>query len=201
MGSGFFFSPGLSLKFVSGGRNLRIGSVGAKDQGRISEGLTRMSPESIRNRFLGSKSGFTPTELKELTELDGNTHYAIGVEDIEADRGVAVIRLARSREDSEQAEVAITVIDGYQKLGLGTVLLSLLILAASERGLARLSFTFLPTNEGIQKLVRKFGPPELGQSSRETQQWVLTLGQVNLVSLKARLATFLPEIGRFHLET
>ncbi len=201
MGSGYFFSPGLSLEVVCGGRNLRIGSVRAEDRGLISEGLSRMSPESIRNRFLASKRGFTDEELSELTELDGKNHYAIGVEEVGANRGIAVIRLARSLDDPLEAEVAITVIDGHQKQGLGTLLLSLLILAAAERGIARLSFTFLPTNEGIQKLVSKFGHLRIGTNTRDTRQMLLDMGQLDLGELMARLKPCLPEIGNFHLET
>ncbi len=160
-----------------------------------------MSPESIRNRFLGSKSGFTDEELSELTELDGRNHYAIGVEEISAKRGVAVIRLARSLEDPAEAEVAITIVDGYQKQKLGTLLLGLLILAATERKVASLSFTFLPTNEGIQKLVAKFGHPSRGANTQDTRQLLLDLGQLDLALLKERLVPCLPEIGNFHLET
>ncbi len=114
---------------------------------------------------------------------------------------MAVIRLVRSSVAPEEAEVPVTIIDEYQRRGFGSLLLGLLILAAAERGFARLSLTFLPTNEGIRRPVEKFGPARAGARSRDAVQLFLELGDLDLAGIRARLALYLPEIGDFRLET
>lgn len=198
-----FFDSGFRLEFDWKEKfHLRVGSVTPQSKKQISDGLRDMSPESIRYRFLGSKKEFSEKELQYLTVLDGWNHYAIGIEEREKmKRGVAIIRLVRSSDDPKEAEVAITIIDEYQKMGLGTLLLDLTILAATEREIERLSFTFLPQNDGIQKLIERAGVPVRGPQSHDYIQLFLELKTIDTGRIKARLQKTLPETETFHLKT
>src|SRR5690606_37675640 len=95
-----FFHPKMSFDFDwKEIYHLRVGSVLPHNKKQISEGLRDMSPESIRNRFSGSKRDFSEQELQYLTVLDGQNHYAIGVEERDhLKRGVAIIRMVRSSQ-------------------------------------------------------------------------------------------------------
>lgn len=167
---------------------LRAGSLGPKNQKQISEGLRSMSPESIRNRFLGSKKEFSDQEIKYLTELDGWNHYAIGIEERnEFQRGIAVVRLVRSSTISTEAEIAITIIDEFQRMGLGGILMDCIILAAIERNIENLSFSFMPQNEGIIKLIERSGFPILGPHTKDTIQYFLNLKTINQNQIKSRI--------------
>jgi GNAT superfamily N-acetyltransferase len=195
-----FFCPDLVADFEwRGVYALRAGSVRPQNKKQISEGLRDMSPESIRNRFLGSKRDFSEQELKYLTVLDGWNHYAFGVEELEGKRrGVAVIRLVRSSFDIYEAEVAITIIDEYHKIGLGTLLIDCIILAAKERAIRKLSFTFLPQNEAIMRLISKAGVPIHGPQFKDYVQMFLDIEAMDEEVVKARLRPNLPMIENFH---
>lgn len=198
-----FFTPAFSQEFHWKGQyHLRVGSVRPHNKEQIKEGLRDMSPESIRYRFLGSKKEFSDKELQYLTELDGWNHYAIGIEEMSGHhRGVAIIRLVRSGENPVEAEIAITIIDEYQKKGLGTLLMDLIYLAALERNIQRLSFTFLPQNEGIVHLINKSGAKYTREHTHYYVQLYLDLKSIRLEDVKSRLQKILPATGTFHLKT
>jgi GNAT superfamily N-acetyltransferase len=188
-----FFTPDLQMDFDWKEKfHLRAGSVRPHNRKQISEGLRDMSPETIRNRFLGSKREFSEKELQYLTVLDGWNHYALGIEEREGKkRGVGIVRLVRSSHSETEGEIAITIIDEYHRLGLGSFLMDLIILAASERKFETLSFTFLPQNEAIQKLIHRVGTPIMGPQNKDYVQMFLDLKMINVEEVRARLKTIL----------
>lgn len=180
----------------------RIGPVLPINRGQLSRGLKDLSSESIRNRFLGSKKEFSSAELEYLTNLDGWDHYAIGIEEREKPfRGVSIARLVRSPIDTSEAEVAITIIDEFQGMGLGTLQIQLIALAAYERNLARLTFTSLPQNNGMLKLIQKIGVAHVSASAMDYVQLTMEMSSVNIEKIKSQLLPLLPAIGTFRLKT
>jgi GNAT superfamily N-acetyltransferase len=199
-GVDLFFHPYFQTDLNWKGYLLHLGSVHPTNKLQISNALRDLSHESIRNRFLGTKKEFSENELNYLTVLDGWNHYAIGIEEKDhggRGRGVGLIRLARSDEKMKEAEVAITIIDEYQNLGLGTLLLDMIILAAIERDIEKLAFTFLPQNTGIIKLISKAGTPVKSSSQKDYVEMHLILNKLNLTAIKGRLKPFLPSIDNF----
>jgi GNAT superfamily N-acetyltransferase len=193
-----FFGPTFLEAFDWQGEKLTVGCVGPANRRHISEGLGQMSPASIRQRFHGSKREFTEKELASLTVLDGENHLALGLLKGGAQLGIGVIRMVRSSTDHSEAEVAITVIDAHQRQGLGSFLLDLVLLAAWERGIRCLSFTFLPDNEGVLRLVARKGPSQRGKCDKDSTQLLLGLDHSVLEAAKARLLPYLPVIGTYH---
>lgn len=197
-----FFSPEILVDFKWGNSELRAGSVRPHNKKQISDGLRDMGPESIRNRFLGSKRDFSEQELQYLTHLDGWNHYAFGIEErTGSKRGVGVIRMVRSSHSETEAEIAITIIDEYQRNGLGTFLLDVIILAASERKIRTLSFTYLPSNEAITKFLMKAGHLVNGAHTHDYIQKFLKLDEIDIEAVKSRLAKTLPVIDTFRSKT
>lgn len=180
----------------------RLGPVLPSNKEQLSRSLKDLSSESIRNRFFGSKKEFSPSELEYLTNLDGWDHYAIGIEERERPyRGVAIARLVRSPVDPNAAEVAITVIDEFQGIGLGTLLIQLIALAAYERKLERLTFTSLPQNNNMLKLIQKIGHAQVGASAMDYVQLNMEMSSVDVSKIKSQLLPHLPAIGTFHSKT
>lgn len=187
------FTPTYQFDCLWNGHRLRIGSVQPRNRAQISSSLKNMSAETIRNRFSGSKKEFTPKELEYLTVLDGFNHYAIGIEELEgAQRGVGLIRMVRSEQYPMEAEIAIALIDGYQKMGLGKILMKLMILAALERKIERLSFTFLPNNTAIIKLIQSSGKATLSPGSFVHTHMYLDLKTIDANQLRQELKNQLP---------
>jgi GNAT superfamily N-acetyltransferase len=194
-----YFDPFFATEFQWAKKyNLRLGSVTPNKKTKISQGLRNLSHETIRYRFMGPKKEFTSSELEYLTELDGWNHFALGIEEVNGrERGVAIVRLVRSVITLDVAEVAIVLIDEYQHLGLGTLLLEAIILAASEREIKTLSFSFLPTNTTILKLIQKVAPAEQVVNSMDIVQYVYQLDKIDLHKIRESLQSKLPKLVSF----
>jgi len=61
-------------------------------------------------------------------------------------------------DDPHAAEVAITVIDEYQRIGLGRTLLARLSTAAFAHGIDRLRAIIMPDNDPVLALFRNYAP-------------------------------------------
>ena len=200
--SDLFFNPQFKADLLWRNQyKIRIGPVLPANKDQISRSIKDLSTESIRYRFMGSKKEFSPEELEYFTNVDGWNHYAIGMEEQQnPKRGIAIVRLVRSLIDPVEAEIAITIIDEYHKRGLGTFLMRLIVLAASERNIKRLSFSFLPQNEAIIKLIHKIGPTRTDSTAMDFVQLYMDMKDVNLDGIKSQLVTILPLIEHFHLK-
>lgn len=130
--------------------------IAPHDREMIREGFDRLSPSTIRKRFMGLRRGFSEEELKFLTEIDGVDHFAIGVATLENAQGLAVGRYVRDDAFSTCAEVALVIVDSHQGLGLGQKLLHDLIERASLSGLQELYGNTGPDNESMRHLLKKF---------------------------------------------
>jgi len=141
------------------------------DKVLLLEGFARLSGRSRYARFLTPRKGFTDSELEFLTEVDGVSHFAIGVTKVNEDgseEGVAIARFIRLPDDPKTAEPAITVIDEYHGQGLGTVLLARLVAAARERGVERFHCEFLAENRNIRTLLDEYADEATYQHDHET---------------------------------
>jgi GNAT superfamily N-acetyltransferase len=125
----------------------------------LAERLQYLSPQSAYQRFLAAKSFFSDEELEYLTRVDGVNHLALvlAVSTPEADEPVAVARCVRDPRDPETAEVAIAVIDAWQRRGVGTILLSALARRAWAVGIRRWQAFFLAENRGVRRLLEREG--------------------------------------------
>lgn len=137
------------------GRRAFVRSITPADKALLQDGLQRLSPESVRRRFLGAKTQLSPTELRYLTEVDGRDHIAlVAVDGGDPSRLVGVARCIRSRGAPEAAEMAIVVGDDWQGLGLGHALAQELATAAAGVGVRRFTAVVLADNLGAHRVLR-----------------------------------------------
>jgi RimJ/RimL family protein N-acetyltransferase len=136
------------------GTKILLRPIEAADKARLAVALGRLSQETIRRRFLAAKPGFSTSELRYLTEVDGRNHLALAAfeaEDPETIVGVA--RCVRLPEARETAEFAIVVGDALQGRGLGTLLARELATAARATGIRRFAATMLGDNLAVRRLM------------------------------------------------
>jgi acetyltransferase len=121
------------------------------------EGFRRLSNKSLRARFNCAIKQLTPSQLKYLTEIDYTNHYACGAHVTIDGRihGLGLARFVRLNEKSDVAEYALTVIDDYQRQGVGNMLFAYLIEKARERGIRILRGYIQSDNEPMLSMVRK----------------------------------------------
>lgn len=142
------------------GRPAQLLSLRPEHAPELLEGFARLSPRSRYYRFFGAKRTIGPEELRALTALDGCDRYAIAavVRTLRGWEGAAIGRLVRAPDDADAAEFAITVLDEYQRKGLGRLLLDRLTSAARERGYTRLRGEVLADNRAMLGLLRDAAP-------------------------------------------
>ena len=129
------------------GSVVHIRPVQSGDGPLLAEGFSRLSVESRQLRFLCDKTDLTPGELRYLTEIDHHDHEAIGAIDPVDGRGLGIARYIRSAVDPAEAEVAVAVVDEWQRRGLGTELLSRLADRARQEGIRH--FTGLVSGDNV----------------------------------------------------
>ena len=132
-----------------------IRPIRPEDRLRLERSRDRFSDESMRRRFLGPKPRLTTSELRYLTEVDGENHYAVvavPIDDLDAIIGVA--RFVRLHTDPATAEAAIIVADEAQGKGLGKRLAHELADAARDRGIRRFEASMLSDNKAALALMQ-----------------------------------------------
>ncbi|MDQ4005682.1 MAG: GNAT family N-acetyltransferase, partial [Actinomycetota bacterium] len=141
------------------GTLVRLRPVVPEDKGYIVEGFRRLSPESRYRRFMAPLAELSEAQLRELTEIDYEDHFAlIALSLDEADTpGMGVSRYVRDREEPDVAEAAVTVIDDYHGRGLGTLLLQALGAVALEHGIKRFRGYVLENNRPIREVLAALG--------------------------------------------
>ena len=140
---------------LTDGTRVVIRPIRPSDADRIAHSRERFSDESMRRRFLSPKPNLSRAELRFLTEVDGQDHYALVavlLDDLDAVVGTA--RWVRLADDPTTAEAAIIVADDQQGKGLGRRLAYELADAGHARGIQRFTATMLPENRAALALMR-----------------------------------------------
>jgi len=143
---------------LADGTKVRLRLVVPEDKALLDAGFQHWSAESRYARFLAPKSTLTPDELRYLTEIDQEDHFALGALNEETGAGLGIARFIRLPELHATAEAAIAVADAAQGRGLGKLLFLRLCAAAAERGLERFRCEVLGSNTGMAGLIKTISP-------------------------------------------
>jgi RimJ/RimL family protein N-acetyltransferase len=128
------------------------------DRELLRRGFERLSDESRRRRFMVPVAELDDEQLDRLTDLDYWDRFAWGAVLAERqDEGIGVARYHRLASEPHVAEAAVTVIDEYHGRGLGTVLLSMLGVAARTAGITTFRAYVLEDNIAMRELLHQFG--------------------------------------------
>ena len=156
------------------GTRLRIRPIVAEDEPLLHEAVASMSERTVYFRFFSPIKRMSDAMAHRLAVVDYHDRFAIvatstrpsGKQSVGAgsasltglprDRIVAVARYDRAR-DTDVAEVALAVIDEFQRRGLGSVLLAELARVARAQGILSFQLIVLPENREMLGLLRKMG--------------------------------------------
>lgn len=138
------------------GLAITIRPIEAGDKERLAAGHELMSAETQRLRYLMPKPRLTATELRYLTEVDGENHVAyVAIADDHPDATLGVGRFIRRTDLPDTAEFAIVVADAFQGIGLGGAIAEQLADDAVERGIRHFSATVLHENTAVRALLSR----------------------------------------------
>lgn len=156
----FFGADYVERAVLRDGTPVLLRLVTPEDKPHLVAGLQRMSPESRYARFFAPKDSLSEDELRYLTELDQEAHFALGAiaENPAEARGAGIARFIRLAEPAGTAEAAIAVVDDMHGRGLGKLLFLRLCAAAAERGVERFRCEVLGSNTGMRNLIEDLAP-------------------------------------------
>lgn len=159
------------------GRKVRIRHIRPTDASLLVNLFHHLSPETRRFRFFTALPDLPDDILwrearryADFNERKQAAFIALAREGGQ-EHAIGVVRLVLDKNDPDTAEFAIVLRDDYQREGLGTIMLDLLIQLALVRGIKRLRGISLADNEGVHRLIQKCGfPVESHTSHGETTQ-------------------------------
>lgn len=122
-------------------------------------------------RFLSAHGNLNEEELDRFTAENTDDHFAIGA--ISDDGPLATARFFRL-DGGTRAEIAVTIIDPWQRRGLGHVLVRALVDTARERGITCLVALVHPGNAGMRRLLERLDARIVGSDDSEIE-YVITL--------------------------
>jgi acetyltransferase len=141
------------------GTRALIRPIGPSDRKRLKEGFESASAESIFLRFLAPQPRLSSSQLEYLTAIDHVRHEALIAVDPDTGQSFGTARYIRNDDNPGTAEFAVGVGDRWMRIGLGTALLSALILRAREVGVIQFTGLIHPDNTAIRRLVEKVAGP------------------------------------------
>lgn len=140
---------------LADGRRVQIRPILPSDAPELAEAIRTADPDTLRARFLGAAPTVNRRLLDSLTRLDYTTHFALVGR--AHGRGVAVARYIALPPDSDgkvAADVAVAVDPAWRRVGLATILVTLLAERAVECSIDTFTATFLSQNRPVTELAR-----------------------------------------------
>lgn len=141
------------------GHSVYVRAIRPDDKETILAGISQFSEASVYKRFHGPKQGLTEQELKFMTEIDYLHHVALVVALKENGQVIGGGRYISYDESlpPRSAELAFAVVDSFQGLGVGSIVLKHLIIIAREVGVGIFEADVLVENSAMIRVFEKSG--------------------------------------------
>ncbi|MCA1824555.1 MAG: N-acetyltransferase family protein [Mycobacteriales bacterium] len=138
------------------GTTVDVRPLVSSDRDALLSAFDELSATSRYSRFLAPLRELTPAMLDHLVDgVDQTSHVALV---LSVNGGaVGVGRFVRDSGDPTRAEIAVTVVDAWQRRGAGAVLVDALVGAAHELGVTTFTAVALATNAATLRLLERTG--------------------------------------------
>jgi len=130
-----------------------------EDEPLLHEAVASMSERTVYFRFFSPIKRMSDALAHRLAVVDYNDRFALVAtthKPSSKERIIGVARYDRAPQ-TEVAEVAVAVIDEFQRRGLGSVLLAELARVAKTHGIRTFQLIVLPENREMLGLLRRMG--------------------------------------------
>ncbi|WP_247718154.1 GNAT family N-acetyltransferase [Qipengyuania proteolytica] len=156
---------------LADGRAVCIRTVDPRDEGRLREGIARMSPRSRYLRFFSGAASPPDWVIERLLDADGVLHLAWGAIDLSLPEqpAMGVVHAMRPSEGDAVAEFSVGVLDAYHGLGVGRLLAATLLLDARGEAVEAFSAHVLAENHAARGFIRRLGAEHVGQAGPEAE--------------------------------
>ena len=138
------------------GARVRLRAARQTDESQLQALLYAMSPESVHQRYFGTRQIHPRSEILALLETDPRSSCALVAEELEDG---SLLGIARYDVDptSGMGELGIVVAEGWQKRGLGSALVQRLVEVGRRNGVKGLRADVLVSNPGMLGVLRRVG--------------------------------------------
>jgi acetyltransferase len=147
-----------SRVILKNGGEVFVRPIRETDGPLILELFRNLSPQSLYRRFLSKIDTIPDKLLYRLTHIDYHKEFGLAAAVFDGDKEtlVAVARYAGDRQN-DSADLAIAVLDAWQNLGLGKLLLVKITAIAKEKGIKRFTGLMDSENPVIRRPLQKLG--------------------------------------------
>jgi RimJ/RimL family protein N-acetyltransferase len=160
---------------LKNGLEITLRAIRPDDKDRLLAAFQHLEPSSVYTRFFAPKKSLSEAELEAATHLDFEMAVAL-LATIGEGEGETVIGGGRYMTDGAGgAEVAFTVEEDYQGLGIAGIILKELADIARSKGLQRLEAEVLPSNAPMLAVFRRSGLPMTSHTEDGVVHVVMTL--------------------------
>ena len=139
---------------------VRIRQVRPGDAPALARAYAKLSEESRYRRFFTAMPELSETILHAAVEVDHENHEALVALPLLSGEIVGECRFICLPDRPDTADLAVTVIDAWQRRGLASALLARLSARALEVGIAYFSAQILAENRTVLGLLPKLGNVE-----------------------------------------
>jgi ribosomal protein S18 acetylase RimI-like enzyme len=148
-----------AVESLPNGRALVVRAFKPEDRADFIAAASRTGPLTRYRRFFTLKNEFSDREKDFFLNVDFDKHVALVALTDEAGHQVIVGAARYVALQPGSAEVAFTVIDQYQKQGIGPILLRHLATVARSAGLKTLVAEVLTENQQMLRVFERSGLP------------------------------------------
>jgi RimJ/RimL family protein N-acetyltransferase len=130
-----------------------------EDEPLLHEAVAAMSERTVYFRFFSPLKRMPDALAHRLAVVDYDARFAIVATTRRPSGKERILGVARydRAQGTNVAEVAVAVVDEFQRRGLGRALLTILAKVARDHGIKTFSLIVLPENQQMLGLLRKMG--------------------------------------------
>ncbi|HLZ95230.1 MAG TPA: GNAT family N-acetyltransferase [Candidatus Dormibacteraeota bacterium] len=130
-----------------------------EDEPLLHEAVAAMSERTVYFRFFSPLKRMPDALAHRLAVVDYDARFAIVATTHRPSGKERILGVARydRAQGTNVAEVAVAVVDEFQRRGLGRALLTILAKVARDHGIKTFSLIVLPENQQMLGLLRKMG--------------------------------------------
>ena len=149
---------------LKNGTAISIRAVRPDDKSRFAEAFSHLGPDAVYTRFFCCKRELTDNDLKTATEVDFENTVALvvtisagGVDETIIGAGRYIV--CGQQQELRSAEIAFTVGEPFQGLGIASCILRHLVHIAQIKGVSQFEAEVLPKNRAMLAVFARSGLP------------------------------------------
>lgn len=139
---------------LTDGTRVHIRPIRPEDDRVLVELFSRLSPETVYQRFFSALPELSPGMARHLADAHERNRLALAAE---VDSEVVAVARYEPTDDSDVVELALVVADAWQNRGLGRILLRGILRAAGANGIHGFRADVLAENRRMLRLLATEG--------------------------------------------